>query len=111
MGVGVDMINLLLSLITDTFADWFKNKQETDKLVKVARIERAKNHLSGYSDEFLILVWSYPFISLFIPALRQSTSDAFNHLSTLPDWYVAGFLSITFAVFGIDKLFKWRGSK
>jgi len=107
--LGVNMINLLLSMVTGTFKSWFDNKQETDKLKSIAKIENSKNHLSGYSDEFLILVWSYPFISMFIPATQQSTALAFEKLALLPEWYVGGYISITFAVFGIDKLFRYKG--
>jgi len=105
------MINLIISALTGTFQQWFSDKQETDKITKLARIENSKNQLSGYSDEFLILVWSYPFVSMFIPSLSDETAIAFGKLSALPDWYVGGFISITFAVFGIDKLFRWKGGK
>ncbi len=105
------MFNMLLSLMGGTFQTWLSNKQETDKLQKVAKIESSKAHLAGYSDEFLILVWSYPFVSMFIPAFQEHTALAFEKLLLLPDWYVGGFISITFAVFGIDKLFKFKKGK
>lgn len=105
------MVSFLLSLVGGTFKDWLSNKQASEQLKVKARIENSKNSLYGWSDEYLILIWSYPFISLFIPSLRQSTAEAFQQLSVLPDWYVGGFLSITFAVFGIDKLFKWRSKR
>jgi len=105
------MLNLIVSFFSGTFSEWFGNKQELDKLKSIAKIENSKNHLSGYSDEFLILVWSYPFVSMFIPATQQSTALAFEKLALLPEWYVGGYISITFAVFGIDKLFRYKGFK
>lgn len=105
------MIDLILSLFGGTFKDWLSNKQETNKLKAIAKIENSKNQLSGYSDEFLILVWSYPFISMFVPSLSEQTATAFEKLVLLPDWYVGGFISITFAVFGIDKVFRWKKDK
>ena len=102
------MLNLLVSLVSGTFQTWLKDKQETDKLKTLAKIENSKGHLLGYSDEFLILVWSYPFIACFVPYLYPSAVKGFERLSTMPDWYIGGFISITFAVFGIDKLFRWK---
>lgn len=105
------MINMILSMVTGTFTSWFTSKQEIDVAKAKAKAENVKSHLAGWSDEFLILVWSYPFVSMFVPSLRVDTALAFEKLSLLPDWYVGGFISITFAVFGIDKVFKWRGGK
>ena len=65
--------------------------------------------MSGYSDEFLLIVWSSPIIMIFTPWYEYA-ARGFDRLATLPDWYVGGFISITFAVFGIDKLFKWKGN-
>lgn len=105
------MIDFVLSLVTKNFNSWFSDFKETKKIKVQAGIERSKLHLSGYSDEFLLIVWSYPFVSLFIPKLTPYTVTAFNNLSLLPDWYVGGFITISFSVFGIDKLFKWRLKK
>jgi len=102
------MFNLVASLLTGTFSKWFDSKQKIDEIKAQARVENSKNQLSGYSDEFLIIVWSYPFIAMFIPALQQQTALAFEKLALLPSWYVGGFISISFAVFGIDKLFRWK---
>jgi hypothetical protein len=105
------MVNFIVNLLGGTLKDWLADKREIGKKKAEANIETSKNSMLGWSDEYLILVWSYPFISLFIPSLREKTEGAFSQLGILPDWYIAGFLSITFAVFGIDKLFKWKGGK
>ncbi|MBU2871967.1 hypothetical protein [Colwellia sp. E2M01] len=102
------MMSLILSIIGGTFKDWVSSKSKAELLKAEAKIENSKNSLIGWSDEFLVLIWSYPFISLFIPPLRESTQAAFEQLGIFPDWYVGGFLSISFAVFGIDKLFRWK---
>lgn len=105
------MLNLLLSLVGGTFKDWLSNKQEIDKAKAVARIEHVKNGIPGYSDEFLILVWSYPFVAAFLPFLQPSVAAGFEFMAQMPDWYITGFITITFAVFGVDKLFKIDWSK
>jgi len=102
------MFNMIASIFFGTFKDWFSSKQKLDEIKTKARLENSKNQLVGYSDEFLILVWSYPSISIFIPSLQAQTALAFEKLALLPGWYVGGFISITFAVFGIDKLFRWK---
>ena len=34
----------------------------------------------------------------------------FDYLEKLPEWYVGGFITVTFAVFGVDKLFAYKKS-
>ena len=102
------MTSFLLSLFSGTFTQWFKSKQERDGISSLAKIERSKNAMAGYSDEFLLLVWAMPIVMIFTP-YYEIASRGFDRLAILPDWYVGGFISISFAVFGIDKIFKWRG--
>ena len=100
------------SIIAQGAAGWaaqfFKGRQEISKQKAQAKIMNTQAHLNGWSDEVLLIVWSYPFISLFVPQLRADTFAAFEALNALPEWYVGGFISITFAVFGIDKIFKYK---
>ena len=103
------MMSLLLNLVGGTFKDWVSHKSELEKRKAVARIENVSKGIPGYSDEFLIVVWSYPFVASFIPSLQPSVSAGFNFMATMPEWYVGGFVTVSFAVFGIDKLFKYKG--
>lgn len=103
------MTSFFLSLFAGTFKDWWATRQESDKLKAVASVERSKSAMAGWSDEYLLFVWSLPFIMVFTP-WHDIASRGFERLATLPDWYVGGFISISFAVFGIDKIFKWRGN-
>jgi hypothetical protein len=114
------MLPVLISSALSLATGFFKNKQAIGKAKATAKIESAAQeqtakienstkHIAGWGDEYLILVWSYPFTSMFIPPLRPHTVAAFEQLNTLPDWYVGGFITITFAVFGISKIFKFRG--
>ncbi len=102
------MLNLFLNLLGGTVKDWIKTRSEISNKKALARIENVSKGIPGYSDEYLILVWSYPVVAAFIPPLQFSAKAGFEFLHTLPDWYVGGFISISFAVFGIDKLFKWK---
>ena len=88
--------------------EWFTKKADIAERKAVARIENVSKGIPGYSDEYLVLVWSYPAVASFVPALQPSITQGLAHFQQLPDWYVAGFISISFAVFGIDKLFRWR---
>jgi hypothetical protein len=99
---------LLVSSAISWVTGFFENKREIGKAVSAAKIENANKHIAGWGDEFLIMIWSYPFISMFIPYLRPHTAQAFAELKTLPEWYIAGFMSITLAVFGMSKFIKFR---
>lgn len=95
---------LIGSLVGGTFKDYSVKKGEISEIKAKAQIEG----LNGYSDEYLVLIWSYPVIASFIPSLQPSVAQGMEYLQTLPEWYIGGFMSISFAVFGIDKIFKFK---
>ncbi|WP_018014104.1 hypothetical protein [Teredinibacter turnerae] len=103
------MWGLVLNLVGGTFKDWVKSRSDLAEKKAVARIENVSKGIPGYSDEYLILVWSYPCVASFVPSLQPSVTAGFAFMDSMPEWYVAGFVTISFAVFGIDKLFKIRG--
>jgi len=102
------MIPFLVSLAGGTLKDWVSSKSKINEAKEIAKAENAGKGISGWSDEYLVLVWSYPLIAAFVPALQPSVAAGFEYMSSLPEWYVGGFISISFAVFGIDKIFRWR---
>lgn len=99
---------LLGSVFGGSIKDYFKSKSAIAEKKAVARIENVSKGIPGYSDEFLILVWSYPAIASFVPALQSTVVVGMANFNALPEWYVAGFMSVSFAVFGIDKLFRFK---
>lgn len=101
----------LLNLVGGTVKDWVKSRSKISEVKAVARAQNVSKGIAGYSDEFLVLVWAYPLIASFVPMLQPSVAAGFVHLNSLPEWYVLGFVTISFAVFGIDKLFKLKLSK
>lgn len=103
------MTGLLLSILGGTFKDWVSSKSEIAKTTAIAKAQNAGKGIAGWSDEYLVVVWSYPLIASFIPFMQPSVEAGFTYLNSLPEWYVGGFITISFAVFGIDKLFKWKG--
>ena len=100
---------MIWASIIDLVGGFFQNKAKLSEAKTMARIENSNTLLSGWTDEYLVIVWSYPMVSLFIPGLEAHTVAGFEKLSSLPEWYVGGFISISFAVFGINKLFKYKG--
>ena len=102
------MTGLLVSLIGGTFKSWLSHKQELEQKKAVARIENVSKGIPGYSDEFLILVWSYPAIASFMPWLSESAAVGIANFNALPEWYQIGFMTISAAVFGIDKIFRFK---
>lgn len=102
------MWSLLANLLGGTFKDWVTHKSEIEKQQTAARIENTKSHLSGYSDEILLLVWSYPIIGSFIPSQQLIVEQGFKHLDLLPEWYAPAYIAISFSVFGVNKLFKLK---
>lgn len=103
------MWSMLLSMAGGGIKDWLSHKSDLEKRKAVARIRNVSKGIPGYSDEFLVLVWSYPFVASFVPGLRGNAAQGLEFFNGMPEWYIGGFMSISFAVFGIDKIFRWKG--
>lgn len=108
---GTNQVSPVWSFIANAAAgqlgQWLKTKGEIEERRAVARIEAVSRGIPGYSDELLLIVWGYPMVAAFIPALQPTVTAGFAFLDQLPDWYVVGFCTITAAVFGIDKAFQF----
>lgn len=87
---------------------FLSGRQKISEAKADMKIQRMQNGIPGYSDEVLIFIWAAPFVAVFIPGLETYAVAGFNNLDQLPDWYVGGFITISFAVFGIDKIFAWK---
>lgn len=101
-------MNPLLLLAGNALKGWLENRNKISAAKAEARIKNVSEGIPGFSDDFLRIVWCYPFIAVFIPQLRPHIEMGFEYMGKLPDWYVGGFTTISFATFGIDKVFKWK---
>jgi|TARA_R110000744_G_C19256679_1_gene550894 uncharacterized membrane protein YciS (DUF1049 family) len=102
------MLGAVLKIVGPLVTGFMENRQKVSAAKADLKIQRLQGGIPGYSDEVLIFIWSAPFVLSFIPGLQEYAQAGFEHLAALPDWYVGGFISITFAVFGIDKLFSFK---
>ena len=102
------MIPAVISAVGGMIGNVLKNRQELSKATLEAKVARITNGIPGYSDEFLIFVWSMPTVMSFVPGLAVYAQKGFEIMNTYPDWYVGGFITLSFSVFGVDKLFAWR---
>lgn len=102
------LIGSLLSEGVSGLKNWFSKKADIAERKEIAKIENVSKGIAGYSDEYLVLVWSFPAIASFIPYFQPIVTKGIEHFNTLPDWYVGGFITISFSVFGIDKIFRWK---
>lgn len=105
------IVSLLADRATGALGAYFKAKAEIATEAARARASVVSNGIPGWSDEWLVLIWSAPMLAAFVPGLREEAAAGFAALEAFPDWYVAGFFSVTAAVFGIDKLFKFTRGK
>ena len=102
------MSGLLLSLLGGTFKDWVGSRSKIAEKRADARASAVANGIPGWSDEWLVIVWSFPFVACYLPGGGEYATAALAHIDGLPEWYVHGFMVITSAVFGLDKIIKWR---
>lgn len=94
---------------------FFSKRAERKDKIKAAKVEAEITRLantsdqSGYKDEYLVFLWSLPAIMAFIPKLQPYVETGFQILrDDTPEWYVAGWLGITGAVFGLKRLIEWK---
>jgi len=87
------------------FADgWQERRAEEAKAKHEVRVQQIKQQSDGLKDEFVLIVASYPLISIFIPFLRDSTIDSIQYLEQLPGWMVGCWVGIVAAVYGFQKV-------
>lgn len=105
------MWGAVLSIIGGTFQQWVKSRSEIAEQKARARANALQNGIPGWSDEWLVIIWSLPFAACYIPGGGEYAAAALLSIDGLPDWYVTGFFTVTGAVFGLDKFIKYRSSK
>lgn len=104
------MGGLLLSVLGGSFKDWVASRSKIAEVRAEARANAVANGIPGWSDEWLVIVWSFPFVACYLPGGGVYAAQALAHIDALPGWYVQGFMVITSAVFGLDKIIKWKQS-
>ena len=103
------MWQLVANLVGGTLQDYVKSKGDIARTRAEARANAVKNGIPGWSDEWLVIIWSLPFVACYLPGGGEYAASAMAHIEQLPDWYVQGFFIATGAVFGLDKFIKWKG--
>jgi hypothetical protein len=101
----------VLNLAAGTFSDWIGAKAEASREKAKARAEAVKNGIPGWSDEWLVLVWSFPAVACFVPGLDAVATAGIERFNAMPGWYQYGFFMVTGAVFGLDKFVKLKQLK
>ena len=102
------MVGAIVGVVGNLLGTFVKSRATVSEAKAEAQVARLKNGIPGYSDEVLVFIWSAPFVMSFIPSMQPYATEGFQILETLPEWYMGGFLSITLAVFGIDKLLMFK---
>lgn len=98
------LLTALIGPISGAFSKWQDKRGEVKAAQHDATIARIKAGESSWKDEYLVIIWSYPIISGFIPYLQDSTMRGFEFMTGLPPWYVGGWVTISLSVFGITKI-------
>jgi len=102
------MWGAVLSVLGGTFSQWVASRSEIAEQKARARAESVRSGIPGWSDELLVLVWSFPAVACFVPGLDAVAVAGIERFEGMPEWYQAGFLTVTLAVFGLDKVLKWK---
>jgi hypothetical protein len=102
------MWSLIANIAGGTLGEWVKSKGRVAQEQAKARASAVTNGIPGWSDNWLVIVWSFPFVACYMPGGGEYAAAALAHIDALPEWYVNGFFMVTGAVFGLDKFIKWK---
>jgi len=64
-------------------------------------LEMARASASSWKDEWLVLLFSFPFIMSFIPPMVPYVQAGFDVLAEAPNWYSIGLGVMISASFGV----------
>ena len=101
-------LTALVGPVANAVSTWQSRKAQVAHAKHEAKLERIRSQAGDWKDEFLIVLWSYPMISIFLPfdVIQQSALDGLEKVGQLPQWYLGGWIAISLAVFGADKILK-----
>jgi hypothetical protein len=108
MAPWLTALTALISPVTSVIGNWQERRKQVVQTRHEARLERIRAQKGDWKDEFLLVIWSAPLLCSFIPSLQENAFRAFRYISELPDWYMGGWVAISLAVFGVDKIMKLR---
>jgi hypothetical protein len=123
----VGFLTPLIGLATTWFEGQTKKsaaKADAEVALKNAEAEVYKRRATGeldwdlaamnntdksWKDEYLLILFSIPFVMAFIPPLQPYVQSGINLISNFPDWYKAGLSVMIAASFGVRSYLKfWR---
>ena len=91
------------------FADGWQERRAAEAVAKhEARLAALKSHQNDWKDDYVLVIFSYPVVSMFIPFLRDNTGDSIRALATLPQWFTGTLVAITMAIYGFQKIPKLK---
>ena len=104
------LLGKLIGPVSSAIGKWQDRRREVAQAKHEASIERIKAQRGDWKDEAVLIIVTYPFITMFLPfePLQRNTFEAFERLSNLPEWYVGLYAGICMAVFGIQAIPKLR---
>jgi len=104
----VSLLPGALGRIFDFAEGWQNRRKEEADAKHEVRLMRIKDMSNSWKDEYILILSSYPLVSLFIPPLRPSTIESINYLKELPTWMTATWVGIVAAVYGFQKIPKLK---
>lgn len=99
-------LTTLIGPVASIVGKWQDRRAQVAQAQHEAKIERIRAQKGDWKDEFLLLIWSTPILISFVPPLQPTAFAAFDYMKELPEWYMGGWVAISLAIFGVDKILK-----
>ncbi|MEM8496382.1 MAG: hypothetical protein AAF542_00075 [Pseudomonadota bacterium] len=106
--------SLIAGTVLDVFTGWMDRRGRIKEAEAQASIVNAGKVIdgSGWKEEYIVLIWSFPAIAAFVSGLQEYSIQGFENLAEAPEWYLTGWVGISLAIYGLKpatkKLIEWR---
>jgi hypothetical protein len=104
----------LITTVGSLLEGWLGRHNRVAEAKVEAKIQNTAKIIdnAGWKDGFVILIWSIPAIMAFVPGGQKYAEAGFDNLAEAPEWYIVGWVSLSFAIYGIKpmgkKITAWR---
>jgi hypothetical protein len=98
----------ILGPVTSLVGTYLERRGQVAEARHQAKMMRIASQEGSWKDEYTLIIWSWPVVSMFIPIpyIQNMSFNALDKISSLPQWYLGGWVAISLAVMGADKLLK-----
>lgn len=107
MGLSSVLASILpgaLGRAFDFAEGWQERRKQESEARHEANLAKIGQQDKSWKDEYVLIIASYPPVSIFVPFLRDNTIESLAIIGQLPEWSVGLWVAIALSVYGVQKI-------